>query len=127
TEQGIWFHGIYYASTVDPSQGQPIIPLKCATDFSAANTVRIQYRQFDDIDRQDFSSILQLPDGYTELARNATSGAVDYIRSPLFTLGCADELVAIFVALAGGGPWIEADGAEAEPILQTELNQPLTR
>ena len=51
-----------------------------------AGRLQIDFRlwSFIDVSPNDFASVLQLDDGWHQLADNSTSGALDYIRSPQF-------------------------------------------
>jgi hypothetical protein len=59
------------------------------TDFSSATKDLIQYKIFKNLSGDLFSPIMNLPDGYTALGTGPvsgpTSGALDYVRSPLLT------------------------------------------
>jgi Uncharacterized conserved protein (DUF2278) len=72
TYQGKWFHGVFYLTVPGAS-----LPRRCVTDFSSANRDRIQYKVFTELAVAQFARIAALPDGYTELARSAESGAFD--------------------------------------------------
>jgi hypothetical protein len=101
TQQGKWFHGIFYVSY--PGTG---IPRECATDFSSATADNIQYRIFQNLPRDLFSTMTALADGYHDLASNPESGAMDYVRSPLL----------------GTTGWILSDGDNAVSALQQLLS-----
>jgi hypothetical protein len=55
---------------------------ECAVDVNEPNGI-FQYLIIDSLDPTLFNTISSMPNGYHELARNSTSGAIDYIRSPL--------------------------------------------
>jgi hypothetical protein len=84
-------------------------------------TLGFQYRIFDDMDPALFASISSLGDGYHELARNSTSGAMDYARSPILQqkLGCLAVFVNLWNSLFGKGAteWITVTGSEAGDAL----------
>ncbi len=101
TYQGDWFHGIFYL-TVPWAE----YPLRCVTDFSSATKDLIEYRIFPNLDPNLLSNILALSDGYTALASTPISGAIDYVRSPLFGLD----------------GWIVSDGKVAVQALQDTLS-----
>lgn len=121
TYQGTWFHGIFYVIVPNST-----IPQRCVTDFSAANKDLIQYKVFNNLNAGLFASIMALPDGYTSLASNPTSGALDYIRSPLLTP--ADAAQANATTGSGGSGttisdgWILSDGEVAVQGLQQQLS-----
>jgi uncharacterized protein YukJ len=104
TYQGNWFHGIFYLTVPNAS-----VPRRCVTDFSSATKDLIQYKIYDNLQNDLFSSILALPDGYTPLAATDDSGALDYVRSPIF----------------GASPtegWVLSDGEVAVQALQQSLS-----
>jgi uncharacterized protein YukJ len=107
-DQGKWFHGIFYVLLPNTT-----IPQRCVTDFSSANKDRIQYKIFNNLDAELFSKIAALPDGYTSLSPDASSGALDYIRSPLLGAGGAGSI---------SDGWVVSDGEVAVAVLQTQLN-----
>lgn len=80
---GSWYHGKLY---VDAPSGQ----YECAVDVSTPSGVGVEYRVVHALDRSLFAPILSLPTGWSSLAKTPTSGALDYIRSPLLRvrLGC---------------------------------------
>lgn len=122
TEQGNWFHGVYYM-TAPGSNGLPFL---CTTDFSSANANNIQYKIFNNLRADLFAPIAALPDGYNSLASTSTSGAIDYVRSPLLgPYGCIELVVALWNKLFGASltdGWITSDGNNAVAALQQQLN-----
>ena len=108
SEQGKWFHGIFYVLLPNTT-----IPQRCVTDFSSANKDLIQYKIFNNLDAELFSNIAALPDGYTSLSPDASSGALDYIRSPLLGAGGAGSM---------SDGWVVSDGEVAVEVLQTQLS-----
>jgi hypothetical protein len=125
TYQGNWFHGIFYLTVPGTA-----IPRRCVTDFSSANANLIQYKIFNNLKASLFTNIASLPDGFTELGTGPTngpsSGALDYVRSPILGPGgCLELLVGIFkfflgTALSDG--WIVSDGVVAVQQLQNQLS-----
>lgn len=73
---GSWYHGKLY---VDTPQG----PYECAVDVSTPSGVMVQFRSIR-IAEKFFMPVMSLPSGWNRLPRTATSGALDYIRSPMF-------------------------------------------
>jgi len=70
--------------------------------------------------------MLALDDGYFNLASKPTSGALDYVRSPLLGPGgCVELIVGLWKSLFGqtlSDGWIVSDGTNAVVELQTLLN-----
>src|SRR3954451_17427207 len=73
---GRYFHGFLY---VDAPLGQ----YKCAVDVSTPSGINVEHRELHGLDKQLFSTISNLPNGWHLLQRNDVSGALDYIRSPI--------------------------------------------
>jgi len=121
TEQGNWFHGVYYLSAPGSQY-----PFKCTTDFSSSTAFNIDYKIFNNLDASKFANISALANGYTELPRNSDSGAIDYVRSPLLgPYGCIEAGVAFFNQLFGShntDGWVVSDGTLAVQQLQDQLN-----
>jgi hypothetical protein len=82
TEQGQWYH-------VDMNIQAGKSVYQAAVDVNEVNG-NFQYQIFNNLDQSLFANIAALPDGWHNLAPNATSGAMDYARSPIFQkpLGC---------------------------------------
>jgi uncharacterized protein YukJ len=104
TYQGNWFHGIFYLTV----PGTPVAN-RCVTDFSSANKDLIQYKVYDNLASDLFTNILALPDGYTSLAATDSSGALDYVRSPIFGPTPSEG-------------WVVSDGIVAVQMLQQSLS-----
>jgi uncharacterized protein YukJ len=113
TYQGNWFHGIFYLTVPGTT-----IPRRCVTDFSSANKNRIQYKIFNNLTQGLFAAIMALPDGYASLGigpvNGPTSGALDYIRSPILASGSSGG--------AETDGWIVSDGKIAVNALQKQLD-----
>lgn len=119
---GSWYHGKIY---VDAPNGQ----YECAVDVSTPTGVKVQYREIHNLDRTLFAPILGLSNGWHLLASTPTSGAIDYIRSPLFhvRIGCIpiifspliNLLIKILEAIASA--WIDSTGDNALNVLETQL------
>jgi hypothetical protein len=73
---GRYFHGFLY---VDAPAGQ----YKCAVDVSTPSGVRVEHRELRGMDASLFAPIKALSNGWHLLASNSTSGAMDYVRSPI--------------------------------------------
>jgi uncharacterized protein YukJ len=108
TYQGNWFHGIFYVNVPGAA-----VPRRCVTDFSNATKNLIQYRIFPNLNAVLFANLMALPDGYTALPPSATSGAVDYVRSPILNPGAS---------IPTGQGWIVSDGIVAVQQLQDQLS-----
>jgi len=123
--QGNWFHGIFYVSIPGATY-----PQRCVTDFSSANANLIQYKILKNLDASLFTNIMALQDGYTALATGVnngpSSGALDYVRSPILGPGGCVELVVgflkQFLGVNASDGWIVSDGVVAVQALQTQLS-----
>jgi Uncharacterized conserved protein (DUF2278) len=74
---GAYFHGKAYVDT-------PAGEYECAIDFSSPSGVEVRFRVVRRLNAALFLPIMKFEDGYHSLLRTPTSGALDYIRSPLF-------------------------------------------
>ena len=92
SHQGQWLHELLYLKANGTLY-------ECAVDVNEPTGI-FQYMVLDSLDPTLFQAISGLPDGYHDLARNSTSGAIDYIRSPLIQRpeGC---LMAFFGFISG--------------------------
>jgi hypothetical protein len=104
TYQGDWFHGIFYLTVPSAS-----VPRRCVTDFSSATKDLIQYKVYNNLNGALFSNILALPDGYTPLTATGSSGALDYVHSPIFGANPSEG-------------WVVSDGMVAVQALQQSLS-----
>jgi hypothetical protein len=73
--QGRWLHALLYLSVNGTMY-------ECAVDVNEP-TGAFQYKILDNLDQKLFSKVGKLADGYHALKRKATSGAIDYARSPI--------------------------------------------
>jgi len=73
---GHYFHGFLY---VDAPAGQ----YKCAVDVATPAGINVEHRELHGMDTGLFTPISSLSNGWHLLARNSTSGALDYVRSPI--------------------------------------------
>lgn len=125
TYQGSWFHGIFYVTVPGTA-----LPQRCVTDFSSATKDLIQYKLFTNLRADLFAPVMALPDGFTALAtgpaNGPTSGALDYVRSPLLGPGgCVELLVAFLKTFLGASlsdGWTVSDGVIAVQALQSQLS-----
>jgi hypothetical protein len=118
---GSWYHGKMY---IQAPQGE----YECAVDVSTPSGVPVQYREVRGLDRQLFAPVTGLGAGWHVLAGNATSGALDYIRAPLFRgRGCvavvASPLVAAVNAILRSPRfgWVESSADNALDLLEQRL------
>ena len=110
SHQGQWLHELLYLRA-----GATLY--ECAVDVNEPTGI-FQYMTLDSLDRNLFQVISTLPDGYHSLARDATSGAIDYIRSPLIQNpeGCLMAFFGFISAIFGSRPisvWNDVTGDEA--------------
>jgi hypothetical protein len=97
TEQGQWFH-------VDLTINAGGTPYQAAADVNEVNG-QFQFQVLNNLDPSLFAAITGLADGWHTLASNATSGAMDYARSP------------ILQKALGSQPWTNVTGNEAGEAL----------
>ncbi|HWW75224.1 MAG TPA: DUF2278 family protein [Pyrinomonadaceae bacterium] len=91
---GSFFHGHIFVDAPPPGGGAQIT-YRCAVDVKLPNGI-VEYLKIK-IKREDIENILAFTNGYRDLARTATSGAIDYVRSSFIAspIGC----LAIFYAI----------------------------
>ncbi|GAA3643804.1 DUF2278 family protein [Microlunatus ginsengisoli] len=82
-----WYHGKLYVEA-------PVGEYECAVDVSTPSGVPVQYREVRNLSPDLFASVSGLPAGWHALARTPTSGALDYLRSPLVSGGGCFAVVA---------------------------------
>ncbi|GAA2804876.1 DUF2278 family protein [Kitasatospora paracochleata] len=73
---GHWYHGHLALST-------PQGIYQTALDVDAPDSVGVSYRVVDDLRTIDITGVRALADGFHPLASTPSSGALDYIRSPM--------------------------------------------
>lgn len=97
---GNFFHGLLYLNAPLPNQ-QNFVEWRCALDVKAPDGV-VEYIKIT-IKREDIAGILALSPGYHPLAANATSGALDYVRSPFINgpIGCASIFYGLLKLFGG--------------------------
>jgi len=110
SHQGQWLHELLYLRA-----GATLY--ECAVDVNEPTGI-FQYMTLDSLDRNLFQVISALPDGYHSLARDSTSGAIDYIRSPLIQKpeGCLMAFFGFISGIFGSRPisvWNDVTGDEA--------------
>lgn len=74
-DYGSWYHGKLYVAA-------PAGSYECAVNVSTPSGVPVQYREVDELDRRRCAAA-ELDPGWHRLDTTATSGALDYLRSPL--------------------------------------------
>ena len=110
SHQGQWLHEVLYLRVSGTLY-------ECAVDVNEPTGI-FQYMTLGSLDRSLFQAISALPDGYHNLARDAASGAIDYIRSPLVQEpeGCLTAFVGFISGILGSKPvsvWNNVTGSEA--------------
>ncbi|AUG80883.1 hypothetical protein CFP65_6218 [Kitasatospora sp. MMS16-BH015] len=73
---GQWYHGHLSLSTPDGIY-------QAALDVDAPASVGVSYRVVDDLRTADIATVHALPEGFHPLLAAASSGALDYARSPM--------------------------------------------
>jgi hypothetical protein len=124
---GSWYHGKLY---VDTPGGQ----YEATVDVSTPTGVKTQYRIVRRLSGPILRPILALPLGWSPLASTRYSGAIDYIRSPLFGAGPASRYFGFWLfrreSLIGRllrwlealrNPWVDSAGDNALNALETQL------
>ena len=108
-EQGQWLH-------VDLNIRAGNATYQAAVDVNEPNG-NFQYQVFNDLDTSLFATVAALPNGWHHLDSNATSGAIDYARSPILQkpLGCLAILWGIWNAIFKTNiqTWTNVTGDEA--------------
>jgi Uncharacterized conserved protein (DUF2278) len=109
SHQGQWLHELLYLQA-----GGTLY--ECAVDVNEPTGI-FQYMTLGSLSRSLFQPISALPDGYHSLASDSTSGAIDYIRSPLIQQpeGCLMVLFGFISGIFGStiSPWNDVTGDEA--------------
>lgn len=73
--EGRWPH---YHINVDTPDGL----CECVINLKSRTQIKIEYKDYQNVDRQFFSKIISKPDGFHRLVNDLTSGAFDFIRHP---------------------------------------------
>jgi hypothetical protein len=121
TDFGSWYHGKMYVQA-------PAGEYECVVDVSAPSGVPVQYREVRNLDRKLFV-LKDLDDGWHQLVRTPTSGALDYLRSPLLRgrPGCvgvvASPLLDLLNAIVRSPRfgWVESTADNALDLLERRL------
>jgi hypothetical protein len=77
---GTWYHGKLRINT-------PAGQYEAALDVDTPSGVGVSYRVVSDLTKARIPEVAALPDGFTSLTATSTSGALDYIRSPILRDG----------------------------------------
>jgi uncharacterized protein YukJ len=120
---GSWYHGKIY---VDTPNGQ----YECAVDVSTPSGIKVQYRVVRNLDQKLFSVISESSSGWHVLDRTSESGALDYVRSPLFriNIGCFTFIASAFIKALRQlleyllSRWIDSTGDNALNVLEARLS-----
>ena len=120
-------HGTLYVDT-------PAGEYEGVVDVSTPTGIKVQYRLIRELNHLPLTPILGLPAGWQPLTSTRASGAIDYVRSPLFGAGPAaryfgfwlfrrDSLVGRFLRWLEclRNPWIDSTGDNALNALETQL------
>jgi Uncharacterized conserved protein (DUF2278) len=79
-QYGHWYHGHL---TIDTPEGQ----FQSALDVDAPSGVGVSYRISRSLAKADLGVVASLPNGWHALSSDTSSGALDYLRSPMFRDG----------------------------------------
>ena len=119
--QGQWLHALLYLNVSTMASGKPQTQqYECAVDVNEP-TGNFQYQIFDKLDVSLFQTISSMAEGYHPLARDSSSGAIDYSRSPILQrpLGCLAILDFFMNAIFRSNQqvWKDVTGDEAGQAL----------
>jgi len=107
--QGQWLHELLYVIANGTTY-------QAAVDVNEPTGI-FQYMLIPSLDRPLFQTVSSMPDGYHQLARNDSSGAMDYVRSPIIQQpeGCLSIIYAFMNSLFGqhNKVWKDVTGDEA--------------
>lgn len=113
SHQGQWLHEVIYLRA-----GATLY--QCAVDVNEPTGI-FQYLVLNSLDPALFAPVHALADGYHQLDRNPTSGAIDYLRSPLVQQpeGCLAVVLGFLNRLFGSRQtvWKDVTGNEAGTAL----------
>jgi len=114
---GKWYHGFIYVNT-------PNGIFECAVDVNSP-TGNFEYMMLGGLDKNMFTNISGLSNGYHELPRNPSSGAIDYVRSPFVNQakGCLALILTFWNSIFGSNKkvWTINAGTDALDKLQNML------
>jgi hypothetical protein len=129
---GHWYHGKLRINT-------PTGQYEAALDVDTPSGVGVSYRTVTDLTTASIPGIVTLPDGFHALASTPSSGALDYVRSPLlgdgwvvqrmrWWLGAPTPFDTLLVRLRRwfgwlwfrwrSFPWVASDGDNALDLLE---------
>jgi len=111
---GNWYHGFIYVNTGNSM-------FECAVDVNSP-TGEFEYMILGGLDKAKFANVSALSNGYHELARNSTSGAIDYVRSDIVkeARGCLALILVFMNSIFGTNKkvWTKNNGDDALNKLQ---------
>jgi hypothetical protein len=103
---GHWYHGKLRVDT-------PAGPYEAALDVDTPSGVGVSYRVVTDLSVTDLPVIASLSSGFHALASDPSSGALDYVRSPLLRDGSMLDPPS-----CRSFPWVASDGDNALDVLE---------
>lgn len=120
---GSFYHGKIY---LDTPQGI----YEGAVDVATPSGIGVEYKVIPNLSTSLFAPIQALSNGWTQLARNSSSGAIDYVRSPMLQTGPGCVFVRfdpalqwIMNLLSSLRPkWILSTGNNALTALETQIS-----
>ena len=112
----------------------PAGPYACVVVVATPRALTVQYRVVRQLSRPALATTLALPLGWSPLASTRSSGALDYLRSPVFGRGLAARYFGFWLwrrdTLLGRllrwleslrTPWIDSTGDNALNALEAQL------
>ena len=119
--QGTWFHGIFYVSYFECDDFPKMRDRLLKREQGPHSVQDLQQSRARIFSRRSW----HLPDGYTSLPSDSSSGALDYIRSPLLGAGTGALAVGAVVNCDAARPATVGSLATVRPrlqVLQTQLS-----
>lgn len=68
--------------------GTPAGELDCVVNLKSRTEIKVEYRDYRDVDRASLTPVLGFPEGFHQLAPSPSSGALDVIRHPALSDPC---------------------------------------
>jgi hypothetical protein len=106
---GKWYHGFIHIKAGNKNY-------ECAVDVNSPSG-QFQYMMLGGLDKGLFTNVSSLSDGFHNLAHTPSSGAIDYIRSPIVNQaqGCLAVILAFMNSILGQNKkvWTVNNGDEA--------------
>lgn len=114
---GSWYHGMIYVRS-------PAGEYECAVDVSTPAGINIRYRVITRVDPRLIQPVLSLSAGWHRLPSTPMSGALDYIRAPLFQIRLPWAPAWLRSTLQRLlSRWILSDGSNALDVLEAHLKE----